>query len=356
MLVLILSVCRLVEVMSNIAELLRPVNESLPNSTVPTFTAADSTASASSYESTQSNVISVSCDHGRSCRSECQGKLNCWGSVSRIPRSMEENENWRSGIVGSERIPCASDEESGLVEARKWSMVISARTQFKRVETKNFARFWSGWYRSSKWKATSWSSVPLSDRRWVSRFWPSTRRAKLCSSHNWISRGKSREKSSKGESNNFGDATKDFISSHINRSAISLHKWQTRLTCTKVQCVGIFDGTRNLKIRSHNSFGIPLYDFWGCDVKRSRRGLEGDAGSELRECCGRRARGMGVSSSWFTVGNDGVEEPAPGSAFGKPSIPRRDLRIRAIRRKFSASWVSSVSYNYSCKTDSLRIQ
>ena len=61
-----------------------------------------------------------------------------------MPRSMEENENWRSGITGRERIPCALDEEKGLVEAGKWSMVISARTQCERAETKNFARFWSG--------------------------------------------------------------------------------------------------------------------------------------------------------------------------------------------------------------------
>jgi len=57
---------------------------------------------------------------------------------------MEENENSRSGIAGSERVSCASDAEKGLVEAGKWFMVISARTQSERAETKNFARFWSG--------------------------------------------------------------------------------------------------------------------------------------------------------------------------------------------------------------------
>ena len=60
-----------------IAELPRPVDESRPNSALSTFTAANSTTSVSSYESTQSNVISVSCDHGSSCRSECHGKSNC---------------------------------------------------------------------------------------------------------------------------------------------------------------------------------------------------------------------------------------------------------------------------------------
>jgi len=159
-----------------------------------------------------------------------------------------------------------------------------------------------------------------------------------------------------GESNNLGDATKDLLPSHINRSAIPLHERQTPLTCTKVRCVGqlLSDGTRNSKIRYHNSFGILLYDFEGCGVKRSRRGLEGDPESEYRGVRRGRRAWMGVSSSLFIVGSDGVEEPAPGSALGKPSILRRDLRIRA--RKFPASWISSVSYNYLCKIDLLRIQ
>jgi len=71
-----------VEIMLHIAEVPRPIDESRPNSALPTFTAADNTASASSYESTQSKVMSVNCHHGRSCRSECQGKSNCSVSVS----------------------------------------------------------------------------------------------------------------------------------------------------------------------------------------------------------------------------------------------------------------------------------
>ncbi|KIM39572.1 hypothetical protein M413DRAFT_12144 [Hebeloma cylindrosporum] len=55
--------------------------------------------------------MSVNCDHGNSRRREYQGKLNCCGSVSRIPRSTEENENWRSGIAGSDLFP------SGVREA-----------------------------------------------------------------------------------------------------------------------------------------------------------------------------------------------------------------------------------------------
>jgi hypothetical protein len=57
---------------------------------------------------------------------------------------MEENENWRSGIAGSDLIACASDEEKGVVEVGKWSMVMSAHTQFERAETKPFTRLWSG--------------------------------------------------------------------------------------------------------------------------------------------------------------------------------------------------------------------